>query len=65
MERNNKDRVKIKKIEKSQQCQVWFHKETLKLNNSVAGFIKKQSKRQINNIRNEKRDITGDSVRGT
>ena len=60
MEGNN--RVKIKKIRKNQQCQVWFHEENLKMSETVPGFIKKQNKRQINNIRNEKGDITGECL---
>ena len=60
MEGNN--RVKIKKIRKNQQCQVWFHEDNLKMSEIVPGFIKKQIKRQINNIRNEKRDITGECL---
>lgn len=48
MERNNKDRVKIKKIEnKNEQCQVWFSEGILKMDKTMVGFAKKQNRRQI------------------
>ena len=44
MEGNN--RVKIKKIGKNQQCQVWFHEENLKMS-ETAWLYKKIRDRSI------------------
>lgn len=56
MEGNNKDRVKIKKIEnKNERCQVWFSEEILKMDKTVAGFAMKQNRRQIDDMERKKR----------